>query len=315
MSAVFVVLIAIGVFALSVFFGTFFTVEQQSAAIVERFGRYRRTAHAGLSIKIPFIEGIRQRVNLKVQQLIVEVETKTKDNVFVKMPVAVQYHVTEGREADSIYKLEDHQTQIESYVLDVVRAKVPTLTLDEAFEKKDDVGNEVKQQLGDSMRTYGFTIDNALVRDVDPAENVKNAMNEIQTQQRLQVAAAAKGEAEKIIAVKNAEADKETKKLQGEGVAAEREAIAEGIKKSTEMLVEASGGQVDAAQAMTTLLMTQYFDTLRTIGVQGHATTVFLPHTPAGMADIRQQIAEAVMIGGQAPKPDAGSGATVVKVA
>lgn len=315
MSAVFVILIAIIIFALMVFFGTFFTVEQQSAAIIERFGKYQRTAHAGLSIKIPFIEGIRQRVNLKVQQLIVEVETKTKDNVFVKMPVAVQYHVTDGREADSIYKLEDHQTQIESYVLDVVRAKVPTLTLDEAFEKKDDVGNDVKQQLGDSMRAYGFTIDNALVRDVDPAENVKNAMNEIQTQQRLQVAAAAKGEAEKIIAVKNAEAEKETKKLQGEGVAAEREAIAEGIKKSTEMLVEASGGQVDAAQAMSTLLMTQYFDTLRTIGVQGHATTVFLPHSPGGMADIRQQIAEAVMIGGQAPRHDAGSSSSVVKAA
>lgn len=315
MSAVLVFLIAIIVLALSVFFGTFFTVEQQSAAVVERFGRYRRTAHAGLSIKIPFIESIRQRVNLKVQQLIVEVETKTKDNVFVKMPVAVQYHVTEGREADSIYKLEDHQSQIESYVLDVVRAKVPTLTLDEAFEKKDDVGNDVKQQLGDSMRTYGFTIDNALVRDVDPAENVKNAMNEIQTQQRLQVAAAAKGEAAKIIAVKNAEAEKETKKLQGEGVAAEREAIAEGIKKSTELLVEASGGQVDAGQAMTTLLMTQYFDTLRTIGIQGHATTVFLPHSPGGMGDIRQQIAEAVMIGGQAPKADADSSPTIVKVA
>jgi regulator of protease activity HflC (stomatin/prohibitin superfamily) len=308
-------LIAIIVLALSMFFGTFFTVEQQSAAIIERFGRYRRTAHAGLSIKIPFIETIRQRVNLKVQQLIVEVETKTKDNVFVKMPVAVQYHVTEGREADSIYKLEDHQSQIESYVLDVVRAKVPTLTLDEAFEKKDDVGNDVKQQLGDSMRTYGFTIDNALVRDVDPAENVKNAMNEIQTQQRLQVAAAAKGEAAKIIAVKNAEAEKETKKLQGEGVAAEREAIAEGIKKSTEMLVAASGGQVDAGQAMTTLLMTQYFDTLRLIGIQGHATTVFLPHSPAGMSDIRQQIAEAVMIGGQAPNADADSSPTIVKAA
>lgn len=307
MPAVFVFLIVVVIFALSVFLGTFFTVEQQSAAIVERFGRYRRTAHAGLSIKIPFIERIRQRVNLKVQQLIVEVETKTKDNVFVKMPVAVQYHVTEGQEADSFYKLEDHQSQIESYVLDVVRAKVPTMTLDEAFEKKDDVGNDVKQQLGDSMRTYGFTIDNALVRDVDPAENVKNAMNEIQTQQRLQVAAAAKGEAAKIIAVKNAEAEKETKKLQGEGVAAEREAIAEGIKKSTEMLVAASGGQVDAAQAMTTLLMTQYFDTLRMIGIQGHATTVFLPHSPGGMGDIRQQIAEAVMIGGQAPRADADS--------
>jgi regulator of protease activity HflC (stomatin/prohibitin superfamily) len=238
-------------------------------------------------------------VSLKVQQLVVDVESKTQDNVFVKLPVAVQYQVTPGREADSYYRLTNHEDQIESYVLDVVRAQVPKMSLDEVFEKKDDIGQVVKRELGESMGTYGYTIANALVRDVDPAEGVKNAMNEIQTQERLKQAAQAKGEATKILAVKQAEADKETKKLQGEGVAAEREAIAEGIKKSVEAVAAAN---IDPNEAMRTLLLTQYFDTLARIGTQSHATTIFLPHSPGGLADVMNQIATAVISGNQATR-------------
>jgi len=278
-----------------------YTVTQQTVAIIERFGRYVRTEHPGLRIKIPLIEQIAKRVSLKVQQLVVEVESKTQDNVFVKLPVAVQYQVTPGREADSYYRLANHEDQIESYVLDVVRAQVPKMSLDEVFEKKDDIGQVVKRELGESMGTYGYTIVNALVRDVDPAEGVKNAMNEIQTQERLKQAAQAKGEATKILAVKQAEADKETKKLQGEGVAAEREAIAEGIKRSVETV--AAVGQIDPNEAMRTLLLTQYFDTIARIGAQSHATTIFLPHSPGGLADVMHQIATAVIAGNQATKP------------
>ena len=151
---------------------SFFTVKQQTRAIIERFGRYVRTAKPGLNMKIPFIDHIVQRVSLRVQQLIVEVETKTKDNVFVKLFVAIQFRVVEGNEADSYYKLQDHIEQIRSYVLDVVRAKVPKMDLDEVFEKKDDVGTAVKTELDVSMKIYGFEIPNALVTDVDPAENV-----------------------------------------------------------------------------------------------------------------------------------------------
>jgi len=286
-------IIAIAVIVLS----SLFTVTQQTVAIIERFGRYVRTEPPGLRIKIPLIEQIARRVSLKVQQLVVEVESKTQDNVFVKLPVAVQYQVTMGREADSYYKLANHEDQIESYVLDVVRAQVPRMSLDEVFEKKDDIGQVVKRELGESMGAYGYTIVNALVRDVDPAEGVKNAMNEIQTQERLKQAAQAKGEATKILAVKQAEAEKETKKLQGEGVAAEREAIAEGIKKSVETV--AAAGAIDPNEAMRTLLLTQYFDTLARIGAQAHATTIFLPHSPGGLSEVMNQIATAVIAGNQ----------------
>ena len=242
MDVIVTVLIAFaGIFALSVVLGSYFTVQQQSRAIVERFGRYVRTANPGLNFKIPYIEGIVQRVSLRVQQLLVEVDTKTLDNVFVKISVAVQYRVVEGSEADSFYKLQDHVQQISSYVLDVVRAKVPKMSLDEVFEKKDDIGTAVKSELDVSMKIYGFEIPNALVTDVNPADNVKAAMNEIQTQQRLQVAANAKGEANKILVVKNAEAEAESKHLQGEGIAKQRRAIIDGLRESIAALTLSAG--------------------------------------------------------------------------
>ncbi|MGD0193171.1 MAG: SPFH domain-containing protein, partial [Rhizomicrobium sp.] len=237
-----VVLIVVGLFLLTGLFSWFFTVQQQSRAIVERFGRYIRTAKPGLNFKLPYIETVVQRVSLRVQQLPVEVETKTLDNVFVKLAVAVQYRVVEGNEADSYYKLQDHVTQIESYVLDVVRAKVPKMSLDEVFDKKDDVGSAVKSELDISMKQYGFEIANALVTDVNPADNVKAAMNEIQTQQRLQAAANAKGEANKILVVKNAEADAESKRLQGEGIAKQRKAIVDGLRESIAAFTDQIGG-------------------------------------------------------------------------
>ena len=287
--------------AIIVFFSSFYTVTQQTIAVIERFGKYVRTEQPGLRIKIPIFEQVAARVSLRVQQLVVEVESKTKDNVFVKLPVAVQFQVTRGREPDSYYQLADPGDQIESYVLDVVRAQVPKMSLDEVFERKDDIGQVVKKELGDSMGAYGFTIVNALVRDVDPAVGVKNAMNEIQTQERLKQAAESKGEATKILAVKQAEAERETKKLQGEGIAAEREAIAEGIKKSVEAV--AAAGNIDPTEAMRTLLLTQYFDTLARIGAQAHATTIFLPHSPGGMTEVMNQITTAVTAANQAPRP------------
>jgi len=293
-----IVLLALLLVLLIILASSLFTVTQQTVAIIERFGRYVRAEQPGLRLKLPIIEQIAQRVSLKVQQLVVEVETKTADNVFVKLPVAVQFQVTRGREADAYYQLVDHEDQITSYVLDVVRAQVPKMSLDEVFEKKDDVGRVVKTELGESMGTYGFTIVNALVRDVDPAEGVKAAMNEIQTQERLKQAALSKGEATKILAVKQAEAEKETKKLQGEGVAAEREAIAEGIRKSVETV--ALAGHIDSAEAMRTLLLTQYFDTLARIGAQSHATTIFLPHSPGGMSEVMSQITAAIVAGNKA---------------
>jgi regulator of protease activity HflC (stomatin/prohibitin superfamily) len=297
-----VVIIVVGLFLLTGIFSWFFTVQQQSRAIVERFGRYIRTAKPGLNFKLPYIESVVQRVSLRVQQLPVEVETKTLDNVFVKLAVAVQYRVVEGNEADSYYKLQDHVTQIESYVLDVVRAKVPKMSLDEVFDKKDDVGSAVKSELDISMKVYGFEIANALVTDVNPADNVKAAMNEIQTQQRLQAAANAKGEANKILVVKNAEADAESKRLQGEGIAKQRKAIVDGLRESIAAFTDQIGG-VSAPDVMKLVLLTQYFDTMKEIGVSSGSKVILMPHSPGGMTDILDQLQAAIISGNEATKP------------
>jgi regulator of protease activity HflC (stomatin/prohibitin superfamily) len=304
MSIVITILLAIiAFFLLGLVLGSFYTVQQQSRAIVERFGRYVRTAKPGLNFKIPYIEGVVQRVSLRVQQLLIEVETKTLDNVFVKLFVAVQYRVVEGQEADSYYKLQNHVDQITSYVLDVVRAKVPKMNLDEVFEKKDEVGTSVKTELDASMKIYGFEIPNALVTDVNPADNVKAAMNEIQTQQRLQVAAAAKGEANKILIVKNAEAEAESKRLQGEGIAKQRRAIVDGLRESIAAFTDKIG-DVTAPEVLKLVLMTQYFDTMKEIGVSAGSKVILLPHSPGGMADIAGQLREAIISGSEAAKTE-----------
>jgi regulator of protease activity HflC (stomatin/prohibitin superfamily) len=285
--------------AIIAIFSGFFTVQQQSKAIVERFGRYQRTAKPGLNFKVPYIDYVVQRVSLRVQQLPVEVETKTLDNVFVKLFVAVQFRVIDGSEADSYYKLQDHVEQIKSYVLDVVRAKVPRMNLDEVFEKKDDVGMAVKTELDQSMKVYGFEIPNALVTDVNPADNVKSAMNEIQTQQRLQVAAAAKGEANKILVVKNAEAEAESKRLQGQGIANQRRAIIDGLRESITAFTE-KVGSVNEQEALNLVLLTQYFDTIKEVGVASGSKVILLPHSPSGMPDVLAQIRNAIVTGNEA---------------
>ncbi|MGD0143267.1 MAG: SPFH domain-containing protein [Rhizomicrobium sp.] len=298
---VMVVWIVIAIWLIVAFFSGFFTVQQQSRAIIERFGRYLRTAKPGLNLKVPYIDHVVQRVSLRVQQLPVEVETKTADNVFVKLFVAVQYRVVEGNEADSYYKLQDHVEQIKSYVLDVVRAKVPKMSLDEVFEKKDDVGLAVKNELDVSMKVYGFEIPNALVTDVNPADSVKAAMNEIQTQQRLQVAAAAKGEANKILVVKNAEAEAESKHLQGEGIAKQRRAIVDGLRDSIAAFSDKVGA-VTAQDALNLVLLTQYFDTLKEIGVSAGSKVILMPHSPGGMTDIAEQLRSAIIAANESSK-------------
>ncbi len=280
-------------------FGTFFTVKQQTAAIVERFGKYIYTARPGLNVKVPVIDNVVWRISLRVQQLLVEVETKTLDNVFVRLAVAVQYRVAMGSEADAYYKLQDHAEQIKSYVLDVVRAKVPKMNLDEVFEKKDDIGTAVKSELDVSMKVYGFEIPNALVTDVNPADNVKAAMNEIQTQQRLQVAANAKGEASKILVVKNAEAEAESMRLNGEGIAKQRRAIVDGLRESIAAFTNQIGG-VNEHEVLNLVLLTQYFDMLKEVGVSAGSKVILTPHSPGGMSDVTGQIRDAIVTGTEA---------------
>jgi regulator of protease activity HflC (stomatin/prohibitin superfamily) len=275
-----------------------FVVHQQTKEIIERLGRFHRLANPGFNVKIPILDKHVWKVELRVQQLSVTVETKTKDNVFVKVPVAVQYRAIPDRAADTYYQLTDDEEQLTSYVLDVVRAKVPTLALDEVFEKKDDIAAAVKEHLDETMKSFGWEVLSALVTDVDPAENVKAAMNEIQAQSRLQIAAQAKGEANKILTVKNAEAEAESKRLQGEGIANQRKAIVEGLRESVRQFQDATG--VNATEVLRLVLLTQYFDTLKEIGVSAGSKVIMLPHAPAGMADIADQITKAIITGEEA---------------
>jgi regulator of protease activity HflC (stomatin/prohibitin superfamily) len=299
------VLVVIAIFALILFFGSFLMVEQAQVALIERFGRFARIARAGLNMKIPMIERKAGRLSLRVQQLNVKVETKTSDNVFVDIVVSVQYHVVEGHEFEAFYKLTNPEQQITAHVFDAVRSQVPIMTLDHVFEKKGDIEEAVSTGLRHKINAFGYDIDGSPVTDIQPDEKVRAAMNEINAASRLREAAEQQGEAVRIKTVKSAEAEKESKKLQGEGIAAERIAIAQGIRDSIAALMSIREGEVSTEEAMRTLVMTQYFDTLRTIGAQSRATTVFLPHSPGGMADLSRQIAEAIMVGNQAPGPAA----------
>jgi len=313
-STVFVLmfLLVIVIIALSVLGGSFFKVEQAQVAIIERFGKFARTAGAGLNMKIPMIEKKAGRLSLRVQQLNVKVETKTSDNVFVDIVVSVQYHVVEGHEFEAFYKLTNPEQQITAHVFDAVRSQVPAMTLDHVFEKKSDIEIAVSAGLKTKINAFGYDIDGSPVTDIAPDEKVRAAMNEINAASRLREAAEQQGEALKIKTVKAAEAEKESKKLQGEGIAAERIAIAEGIRDSVAALLSVREGGVSPEEAMKTLILTQYFDTLRAIGASSRATTVFLPHSPGGAADLSRQISEAIMVGNQAPhEPPASQSASV----
>jgi len=291
------------IFVLALLGGSFFMVEQAQVALIERFGRFARTARAGLNFKLPMVERRAGRLSLRVQQLNVKVETKTSDNVFVDIVVSVQYHVVEGNEFEAFYKLTNPEQQITAHVFDAVRAQVPTMTLDHVFEKKSDIEEAVSNGLKTRINNYGYDIDGSPVTDIQPDDKVRAAMNEINAASRLREAAEQQGEAVRIKTVKAAEAEKESKKLQGEGVAAERIAIAEGIRASVAALLSVREGGISPEEAMRTLILTQYFDTLRAIGAQSRATTVFLPHSPSGIAEVSQQIAQAIMVGNQVPAP------------
>jgi regulator of protease activity HflC (stomatin/prohibitin superfamily) len=288
--------VIIVVFVLAVFFGLFFTVEQQTVAIVERFGKFKRAATAGLNVKIPILDQIRGRLSLRIQQLDVVIETKTKDNVFVKVTVSVQYHVVGEKIFDAFYRLTAPQNQIESFVFDVIRSEVPKTTLDDLFEKKDNIAIAVKNELEGLMSDFGYDILKALVTNIDPDEKVKAAMNEINEQQRLRMAAQEKGEAEKILRVKNAEAEAESMHLQGIGVANQRKAIIDGLKQSIEEFQQGVPS-VNAADVIGIVLMVQYYDTLKEIGAHNKSSTILLPHSPLGMKDMADNLRDSILTG------------------
>lgn len=282
--------IACGLF---IFLSGVFVVQQQSCAIIERFGKFHKIAHSGIHFKIPLVDTILTRLSLRISQLNVSVETKTQDNVFVNLVVAVQYRVLPEKVYEACYMLNDPEYQIKAFVFDLVRAQVPKLVLDDVFSKKDDIAIAVKNELEGQMAEFGYGIIKALVTDVNPDPNVKAAMNEINTAQRLRVAATEKGEAEKIIKIKQAEAEAEASILHGKGVAGQRQAIIEGMSQSVDEFVKQIQG-LDAARVMDMVLLIQYIDTLKDIGSNSKSNVVFVPHSPANMSDVASQLRETI---------------------
>ncbi len=296
---VFLLIVAaiVGIFILVTVLKTMYTVRTYSAGVVERFGKFNRVAKPGLQFLLPYCETVRL-IDLQVRQAVVNVETKTKDNVFVTIPVSVQYQVVESKVFDAYYKLSNPQAQIESYVFNSILGHVPTLTLDEAFEQMQQISGAVKRDLDEVMDTFGYNILRALVTDIVPDAKVKAAMNDINAAQREQIAAQARGEADKILKVKQAEAEAESKALQGDGVARQRQAIIKGLQSSVEQFKSAVEGST-ARDVMAMVLLTQYFDTMREVGVMGKTATIFLPSSPGTVNDLMTQI----MAGFQTTKP------------
>lgn len=292
------ILVGIAVVLVIFVFTGLFIVKQQEVAIIERLGKYHHVAHAGLNFKIPFIDWISGKLSLRIQQLDVKVETKTKDNVIVQIQVSVQFRIKDNGIYDAYYKLEDHAQQITAYVLDLVRSETPTMILDDIFENKDTVANAVKTHLTRTMEEFGFEIVKALVTNIELEAKVKNAMNEINEQQRLQIAAQAKGEAEKILIVKKAEAEAESKRLQGEGTANQRKAIIDGLSHSVEDFKK-SIPDTESKDIMNIVLITQYFDTLKEIGANNKSSTIILPQMPC---DIASQLQQSIITGNLASK-------------
>jgi len=288
-------LVIFGIIALTFILGSFFTVNTAQVAVITRFGKFLRVADAGLNWKVPYIDTVTGLISLRVNQITLTMETKTKDNVFVTIPISVQNRVKPEKVYDAFYKLSDPVAQIKSYVEQVILGHVPGMTLDEVFASQSSIAAAVKTELDADMATFGYEIVNVLVTDIIPDAKVKSAMNDINAAQREQVAAAARGEAEKILVVKKAEAEAESKALQGQGIANQRRAIIEGLQTSVEQFQRAVGG-ASAVEVMQLVLVTQYFDTLKSIGENDKTNTLFLPHSPATVREVSDQIMNAMLI-------------------
>jgi len=276
-------LVPIVFLGLILLFTGLFTVRQQTSAIVERLGRFHSIRNSGLQFKIPIVDRLAGRINLKIQQLDVMVETKTFDDVFIKMKVSVQFLVLQEKVYEAFYKLQNPHDQITSYVFDVVRAEVPKMKLDDVFVRKDDIANAVRRELQEAMNNYGYDIVRALVTDIDPDHQVKEAMNRINAAEREKIAAEYEGEAERIRIVAKAKAEAESKRLQGQGIADQRREIARGLEESVEVLNNVG---INSQEASALIVVTQHYDTLQSLGENSNSNLILLPNTPSSGSDM-----------------------------
>jgi regulator of protease activity HflC (stomatin/prohibitin superfamily) len=270
-----------------------FTVKQQTAYVIERLGKFQSIRQAGLQFKIPMIDKISGKLNLRIQQLDVLVETKTKDNVFVKLKVSVQFLVLKDKIYEAFYKLENPHDQITSYVFDTIRAEVPKMKLDDVFERKDDVAIAIRRELEQAMHDYGYGIIKALVTDIDPDIAVKNAMNRINAAEREKLAAQYEGDSERIRIVAKAQAEAESKRLQGQGIADQRREIAKGLEESVEVLNKAG---INSQEASALIIITQHYDTLNSMSENSKTNLVLLPNSPTAGTELMQQMLTALQV-------------------
>lgn len=287
-----------GVLALLLLLKSVIIVREATSVVIERLGKFNRIASSGFGLIIPFIDRKAATINLRVQQLDVTVETKTKDNVFVNLQVSVQFRVGVDQVKEAYYSLDNPRNQIASYVFDDVRAEVPRLDLDDVFAKKEDIALAVQRNIHDSMDEYGYHILKALITDIDPDHKVKESMNRINAAKREKEAASEEGEARKIKIIKEAEAEAESKRLSGEGIARQRLEIVRGFKESVEDFHK-SLETVTHEEIMQFVLMTQYFDTIKDIGANSKNSSILMPHSPGGMKDFQNQIISGTFIGGK----------------
>lgn len=290
--------IIIGVVALLLLMKSVIIVREQTAVVIERLGRFKRIAHSGFGLLIPFIDRKAAVMNLRVQQLDVGIETKTLDDVFVNLQVSVQFNVGRAQVREAYYSLDNPKNQIASYVFDDVRAEVPKLELDDVFAKKDDIAIAVQRNIANSMTQYGYNIVKALITDIDPDHKVKESMNRINAAKREKEAALQEAEAKKIRIVKEAEAEAESKRLSGEGIAQQRLEIVRGFKESVEDFKK-SLDNVTHEEIMQFVLMTQYFDTIKDIGSNSKNSSILMPHSPGGLRDFQDQIITGTFVGQQ----------------
>ncbi|EIJ38336.1 SPFH domain-containing protein [Galbibacter orientalis] len=276
-------LIPIFFFGIIILFSSFFVVKQQTAVTIERFGKFHSIRNSGLHLKIPLVDKIAGRLSLKIQQLDVIVETKTLDDVFVKLKISVQFLVLKNKIYEAFYQLEYPHEQITSYVFDVVRAEVPKMKLDDVFVKKDDIAIAVKEELQDAMLDYGYDIIKTLVTDIDPDAQVKAAMNRINASEREKIAAQFEGDAARILIVEKAKAEAESKRLQGQGIADQRREIARGLEESVEVLNKVG---INSQEASALIVVTQHYDTLQSIGEETNSNLILLPNSPQAGSDM-----------------------------
>lgn len=281
---------------LSAVLGSFFTVETAQVAIVQRLGKFARVAGPGLNWKTPYLETVVRRLSMKVQQFDVQVETKTQDNVFVQIPVSIQYKIMPDAVESAYYKLSDPVKQIESMVYNVVLGHVPKMKLDDTFLNQADIATDLRDNLDASMREYGYSIVKVLISDIVPDQKVKAAMNDINAAQREREATVSRAETNKMLLVKQAEAEAESKRLQGEGIANQRKAIIAGLKDSVEDFAKTVPGSTPQ-DVMQLVLMTQYFDTLKDVAANDHSNTILIPHTPNTLTDLFAQVRNAIIAG------------------